>query len=87
MISPHLPLERVLDKVATCLGKSREESADGSGGREEEEGEESEGESDGDSDVDVDDDCYYGDDIDVDAMDDQPSHSRYLARRCCYIVL
>ena len=90
MISPQLPLGNVLDRVATCLGKAqREKGSSGDGGRgkgTEEEEEEMEGEGDGGSDMDDDDDDdddnddddgYYGDDIDADVMDDQPSHSRY----------
>ena len=77
MISASLPLNSVLEKVATCLGKRKESGAscDKDGVKvEEEEEEEGDGDSDMDDDDD-DDDCYYGEDIDVAVMDDQPSHS------------
>lgn len=68
MISPHLSLEQVLERVAGCLGKKRE------GDRDDEEGDE---ESEVGSEDDEADDCYYGDDdIDADMVDDVPSSSK-----------
>ena len=40
MISPRLPLEHMLDKVAACLGKGGGEASKSVGGEREEEGEE-----------------------------------------------
>lgn len=84
LISAHHPLDHVLEKTAMCLGKKSEGVGNGGHagrgkGKEdgnEEEDDEGEEESDMEEDDD-DDDCYYGEDIDAAAVDDQPSHTRY----------
>ena len=72
LISPQHPLEQVLERTAACLTKS---SVSGQGEEKGDTG--SEGMDDGEEDDEEeededDDDAYYGEDIDVDAMDVGP---------------
>lgn len=75
LISAQYQLEQVLERTATCLAKrGRSPVAGHGGGEEEEEGDTgSEGMDDDEED---DDDAYYGEDIDVDAMDVGPSKTK-----------
>ena len=70
LISAQHPLEQVLERTAACLGKKESQIS-----HEEREGEEDTG-SETDDGEDEDDDAYYGEDIDVDAMDVGPSQAR-----------
>ena len=88
LVSAQHSLDQVLERTAVCLaaGNGRSQAAvEGLEGEEEEEGEgtESEGmDNDGDDDDDDDDGDYYGEDIDVDAMDVGPSQAqaRYMIK-------
>jgi hypothetical protein len=72
-VSAQHTLEQVLERTAACLAAARgQATVEGSGEAEEEEegeGTESEGMDDGEEDDDESDDAYYGEDIDVVAMD------------------
>lgn len=76
LISAQHPLEQVLERTATCLGKRGSQVSQGGGeGEGEEEGDTGSEMDDGEEDDD-DDDAYYGEDIDADAMDVGPSQAR-----------
>ena len=74
LISTKHSLEQVLEKTATCLGKRESQQGGGSHGGEGE-GEDTGSDMDDDLEED-DDDAYYGEDIDVAAMDVGPSQAR-----------
>ena len=80
LVSAQHPLDQVLERTAVCLaagngrGGRSQAAIEGSGGEEEGESTGSEGmDDDGDDD---DDDDYYGEDVDVDAMDVGPSQAQ-----------
>lgn len=79
LVSAQYPLDQVLERTAVCLaagngrGGRNQAAVKGSGGEGESTG--SEG-MDDDGDDDDDDDDYYGEDIDVDAMDVGPSQAQ-----------
>ena len=72
LISAQHPLEQVLERTATCLGKRGSQVSQGKEG--EEEGDTGSEMDNGEEDDD-DDDAYYGEDIDADAMDVGPSQA------------
>ena len=79
LISPQHSLEQVLERTATCLGRRESRGGGGEIGGSSHVGEE-EGDScsdidDDDDDDDDDSDAYYGEDIDVAAMDVGPSQA------------
>ena len=79
LVSAQHSLNQVLERTAVCLaaGNGRSQAAvEGSEGEEEGEGTGSEGMDDDGDDDDNDDDDYYGEDIDVDAMDVGPSQAQ-----------
>lgn len=90
LVSAQHSLDQVLERTAVCLaaGNGRSQAAVEESEGEEEEEEEGEGtgsegmDNDGDDDDDDDDGDYYGEDIDVDAMDVGPSQAqaRYMIK-------